>query len=76
MTHHELIDWARKMGLEVEILTFFDNNIRAHVYEAAFSIPNGDRISKLRFDYGMDGNQYADAMSKPYNDLKQFESWR
>lgn len=87
MTHYELMDFGKKLGLEVETLRCLDMAKRQEVVETVFRMPRtydprtrqwprGDLITKFSFHDMMEQGEYYDALAGAYNSLKQFELWR
>ena len=86
MTHFELIEYAKSMGLVVDTEWWRDEFRRRNVsgivfyYEAGYSPRYGftqrDKIASLIYHHDMTPMEYQDACGVVYNALKQFEYWR
>lgn len=86
MSHYELIQMAKGLGLIVETERFRNESFRRteHLYifrtQASFTphfgYAPGDRIATFKYHPDMEPMEYQDACGILYNTLKQFESWR
>lgn len=86
MSHYELIQMAKGLGLEVDTISFYNEALRTKMHVIRFTtkgrfVPGkgyqlGDNIAKFSYHPDMEPMEYQDACGTLYNTLKQFESWR
>lgn len=86
MTHFELQELGKELGLEVATLRYRDENNRRDCLDIVFKtgarwVPNrgyisGDLICRFTMHYGMADHEYNEACAKAQNTLNQYKSWR
>lgn len=87
MTHHELIEHAKSLGLTVTFIEYRDEARRTvnTMYRFWDGDPRGYhhgsqyiacKITEMTLNDQMDYNEYHDSIGPAYNAIKQFESWR
>lgn len=84
-SHHELIAYAKSLGLYIETLRYRNEVLRTDVIEHIFwsrtgpgqtYYRHGDIIARFTMIYDPDYSDYWDACASLENTLRQFESWR
>lgn len=85
MTHFELQELGKELGLEVDILRYRDEQHRRDVFDITFRTSarwtpkcgyvRGDIIFVFTMHYGMADSEYNEACAKAYNTLNQYKSW-
>ena len=86
MTHFELQEFGKELGLIVETCRYRDMSIQRELLDLVFrtqptwsprgGTKNGDIICVFTMHYQMTDAEYNEACAKAFNTLNQYKSWR
>lgn len=86
MTHFELQEFGKELGLIVETCRYYDMSVRRELIDMVFrtqptwtprgGTKNGDIICVFTMHCHMTDAEYHTACAKTNNSLNQYKSWR